>query len=83
LDLLSPVDRADPKPRFGGELAWRNRAFARAGYVVSARGSESGGPSIGFGYISGGLSIDIGRVLTGFSADAGQAPTFLTLRVKF
>lgn len=82
-DLLSPVDRISPKPRIGGEVAWRQRAYARAGYVAAARGSESGGPSIGFGYVSGGVSVDIARVLTGFSADAGQAPTFLTLRLRF
>lgn len=83
LDVLGGLDFGSPRPRFGGEIAWHKRAFARAGYVVSQRGAESGGPSIGFGYVSGSFAIDIGRVLTGFSADANQAPTYLSLRLSF
>lgn len=72
-----------PRPRAGAELSWRRKAFARVGYVVRANQQESGGPSIGFGYASGSVAVDIARILTGFSADAGQAPTYLSLRVKF
>lgn len=83
VDLLGGLDLGSPRPRFGAEIAWRSRAFARAGFVVSRKGSEEGGPSIGFGYAAGSLAIDIGRVLTGISADANQAPTYLTLRLRF
>jgi hypothetical protein len=83
LDVLGGLDFGSPRPRLGGELGWHKRAFARAGYVMSQRGSEGGGPSIGFGYVSGKFAIDLGRVLTGFSADANQAPTYLSLHLSF
>lgn len=83
VDVLGGLDFGSPRPRFGGELGWHHRAFARAGFVVSQKGSEGGGPSIGFGYVSGNFAIDLGRVLTGFSADANQAPTYLSLRLTF
>ncbi|MBV6521010.1 MAG: hypothetical protein MNPFHGCM_01131 [Gemmatimonadaceae bacterium] len=83
LDVLGGLDFGSPRPRIGGELAWRRRAFARAGYIASQPGSENGGPSIGFGYVSGRFAIDLGRVLTGFSADANMAPTSLSLRLSF
>ena len=83
VDILGGLDFGSPRPRFGGELGWHKRAFARAGYVVRQSGSENGGPSIGFGYVSGNFSIDLGRVLAGFSADANQAPTYLSLRLSF
>jgi hypothetical protein len=83
VDVLDGVRVGNPIPRVGGVFAWQKRAFVRAGYVFEATASESGGPSLGLGFVSSKFSIDIARVFTGFSADAGQAPTFLSLRIEF
>lgn len=82
-DLIddTPFDR--PLPRVGGEFAWEKRAFLRVGYVFSSGSTESGGPTLGIGFIARRLVIDFARVFAGLSADAGQAPTYLSLRVTF
>ncbi|MEO6446526.1 MAG: PorV/PorQ family protein [Gemmatimonadaceae bacterium] len=83
LDVIDEVPVGNPLPRVGGEFVWEKRAFLRAGYVFESGDSESGGPSLGLGFVAGRLVIDFARVFTGLSADAGQAPTYLSLRVTF
>jgi len=76
-----PVER--PLPRLGGEFGWEKKAFLRAGYLFSLGSTESGGPTLGIGFVARRLVIDFARVFAGLSADAGQAPTYLSLRVTF
>ncbi|MEP7346181.1 MAG: PorV/PorQ family protein [Gemmatimonadaceae bacterium] len=82
-DLVDQVPVGSPLPRIGGEFAWEKRAFLRGGYVFSSGASESGGPTLGLGFVAGRLVIDFARVFAGLSADAGQAPTYLSLRLTF
>ncbi len=82
-DLIDETPVRHPLPRVGGEFAWEQRAFLRAGYVFSTGTSESGGPTLGIGFVARRLVIDFARVFSGLSADAGQAPTYLSLRVTF
>ncbi|ODT01185.1 MAG: hypothetical protein ABS52_17250 [Gemmatimonadetes bacterium SCN 70-22] len=82
-DVIDGVPVGEPLPRVGGEFAWEGRAFLRAGYLFSSGTSESGGPTLGLGFVAGRLVIDFARVFSGLSADAGQAPTYLSLRVTF
>lgn len=83
LDVIDELPIGRPLPRMGGEFVWEKRAFLRAGYVFESDNSESGGPTLGLGFVVGKLVIDFARVFTGLSADAGQAPTYLSLRVGF
>lgn len=83
IDVIDEVPVGKPLPRFGGELAWEKRAFLRAGYVLESANTESGGPSLGLGFVFGKFVIDFARVFTGLSVDAGQAPTHLSLRLTF
>ena len=83
VDLIGEIPVGTPLPRFGAEFGWEKRAFVRAGYVVEAANTESGGPSLGLGFVAGRFVIDFARVFTGLSVDAGQAPTHLSLRVTF
>lgn len=83
IDVVDQLPVAKPLPRLGGEFVWEKRAFLRAGYVFSAGPSESGGPTLGLGFVARRLVIDFARVFAGLSADAGQAPTYLSLRVTF
>lgn len=80
-DVIDELPLTRPLPRVGGEFAWEKRAFLRAGYVFASGSSESGGPTLGIGFVAGRLVIDFARVFAGLSADAGQAPTYLSLRV--
>lgn len=82
-DVIDEVPAGKPLPRIGGEFAWEKRAFLRAGYLFSSGASESGGPTLGIGFVARRLVIDFSRVFSGLSADAGQAPTYLSLRVTF
>lgn len=82
-DVIDEVPLGKPLPRIGSEFAWERRAFLRAGYLFSSGTSESGGPTLGIGFVAGRLVIDFARVFSGLSADAGQAPTYLSLRVTF
>lgn len=82
-DVIDEVPAGNPLPRLGGEFAWEKRAFLRAGYLFSSGTSESGGPTLGVGFVARRLVIDFARVFSGLSADAGQAPTYLSLRVTF
>jgi hypothetical protein len=82
-DLIDEFPLGHPLPRVGGEFAWEKRAFVRAGYVVESTSTESGGPTLGLGFVVSRLVIDFARVFTGLSADAGQAPTYLSLRLTF
>lgn len=82
-DVIDEVPVGNPLPRLGGEFAWEKRAFLRAGYLFSSGSSESGGPTLGIGFVARRLVIDFARVFSGLSADAGQAPTYLSLRVTF
>lgn len=82
-DLLSALPIERPLPRVGGEFGWEKKAFLRAGYVFSSGSTESGGPTLGIGFVARRLIIDFARVFAGLSADAGQAPTYLSLRLAF
>lgn len=82
-DVVDQVPVGKPLPRVGSEFAWEKRGFVRAGYVFSSGKSESGGPTLGLGFVAGRLVIDFARIFAGLSADAGQAPTYLSLRVTF
>lgn len=83
LDVIDELPVGRPLPRMGGEFVWEKRAFLRAGYVFESDDAESGGPTLGLGFVAGRLVIDFARVFTGLSADAGQAPTYISLRVGF
>ena len=82
-DVADKATLGDPVPRFGADVAFRERFHLRAGYAFEASGSEAGGPSIGLGITAGNLVFDFARVLAGLSADAGRAPTYLSLRYLF
>ncbi|MCC7060808.1 MAG: hypothetical protein IT508_11315 [Burkholderiaceae bacterium] len=82
-EVVDDVPVGRPLPRVGGEFVWEKRAFLRAGYLFSSGTSESGGPTLGLGFVARRLVIDFARVFAGLSADAGQAPTYLSLRVTF
>jgi len=82
-DVIDDVPVGKPLPRVGGEFVWEKKAFLRAGYVFSSGSTESGGPTLGLGFVAGRLVIDFARVFAGLSADAGQAPTYLSLRLTF
>lgn len=82
-DVIDEVPVGRPLPRIGGEFVWEKRAFLRAGYVFADGASESGGPTLGIGFVARRLVIDFARVFAGLSADAGQAPTYLSLRLNF
>jgi hypothetical protein len=82
-DLADGIHVGNPAPRFGTDIAYRDRFHVRAGYAFEATRSEAGGPSIGLGVSTGNLVFDVGRILSGLSADAGKAPTFLSLRYLF
>ena len=82
-DLADGIHVGNPAPRFGVDVAYRERFHVRGGYAVEASQSEAGGPSIGLGLSTGNLVFDVGRILTGLSADAGKAPTYLSLRYLF
>jgi hypothetical protein len=82
-DLVDGLRIGRPLPRVGAEFAWQERAFVRGGYVFESASAESGGPSVGLGFVRGSLVLDLARVFTGFSADAGQAPTYLSVRFAF
>lgn len=66
--------------RAGGELAWQERLFVRAGYAH--RAGASGG-SVGLGFAAERLRIDLGRSLGVENEVLGGAPTLLTLRYQF
>lgn len=83
VDVIDAIPVGRPLPRVGSEFAWEKRAFVRGGYVFSSGSSESGGPTLGLGFVAGKLVIDFARVFAGLSADAGQAPTYLSLRLVF
>ena len=82
-DVVDHVRLGDPAPRFGADIAFRERFHFRAGYAFEASKAESGGPSIGVGLSTGNLVFDVARILSGLSADAGKAPTHLSLRYLF
>jgi hypothetical protein len=79
-DDLTP---GKPRARLGSELGIQRRAFLRAGYIVREQGSESGGPTVGLGFVLRRFVVDIGRITAGLSADAGQSPTHLSVRFLF
>jgi hypothetical protein len=89
LDVRMAVDVSDdislnrPRARFGSEIGIQRRAFLRAGYIMRDQESESGGPTLGLGFIVRRFVVDIGRITSGLSADAGQAPTHLSVRFLF
>ena len=83
VDVADDISEGDPAPRFGADIAFRERFHFRAGYAFEASRSEAGGPSIGLGLTAGNLVFDVARILSGLSADAGQAPTYLSLRYLF
>ena len=82
-DVMDRLHLGDPAPRFGADIAFRERFHVRAGYAFEASTSEAGGPSIGVGLSTGNLVFDVARIVAGLSADAGKAPTYLSLRYLF
>ena len=62
-------------------LGWEGAVISP--HVLSSGSTESGGPTLGLGFVAGRLVIDFARVFAGLSADAGQAPTYLSLRLTF
>jgi hypothetical protein len=82
-DVADGIEVGNPAPRFGADVAFRERFHIRGGYAVEASKSEAGGPSIGIGLSTGNLIFDVARIVTGLSADAGKAPTYLSLRYLF
>lgn len=86
-DLIDDIEVHRPSINVGGELAYQQRAFLRAGYAMEGgaggSGPAFGGPALGLGLLTNNLAFDIARVFGGLSADAGQAPTFFSLRVLF
>lgn len=82
-DVADGIHVGNPAPRFGADIAFRERFHVRGGYAVEASKSEAGGPSIGLGISTGNLVFDVARIMTGLSADAGKSPTFLSLRYLF
>lgn len=82
-DVVDEISIDNPAPRFGADIAYRDRFHVRGGYAFEASRSEAGGPSIGLGLSTGNLVFDVGRTLSGLSADAGKAPTYLSLRYLF
>ena len=83
VDLIDELRVKNPLPRVGAEFAWEDAVFLRGGYVLEARGTESGGASLGIGFALRRLTIDFARSVSGLSADAGQPPAYLSLRVRF
>ena len=83
VDLADGIRVGNPTPRFGADIAFRERFHVRGGYAVEASRSEAGGPSIGLGLTAGNLVFDVARIVTGLSADAGKSPTYLSLRYLF
>jgi len=83
VDVADGIEVGNPAPRFGADIAFRERFHLRGGYAVAGSQSEAGGPSIGLGLSTGNLVFDIARIVTGLSADAGKAPTYLSLRYLF
>jgi len=83
VDVADGIHVGNPAPRFGADVAFRERFHVRGGYAVETARSEAGGPSIGLGISTGNLVFDVARVLSGLSADAGKSPTYLSLRYLF
>ena len=78
------VDRPafdNPSVRGGGEFAYREQLFLRAGYATGS--GDLAGAAVGLGVQRGGVSMDLARVFGGFSADLGTPPTHVTLRFRF
>lgn len=82
-DLIDELRIRNPLPRLGAEFAWDDAVFVRGGYVLEARGTESGGASLGIGFALRRLTIDFARNFSGLSADAGEPPAYLALRIRF
>jgi len=82
-DIADELKLGDPVPRFGADIAFRDRFHIRGGYAFEASKSEAGGPSIGVGLSTGNLVFDVARIVAGLSADAGKSPTYLSLRYLF
>jgi hypothetical protein len=83
LGAIDDLPAKRPLPRVGIEFDWERAVFVRGGYVVERTGTESGGPSLGLGFVKGRFAIDFARTFTGLSADAGQAPTYISLKLDF
>lgn len=65
----------------GVVVGYREQVFLRGGYKFQS--GEGGGPSIGFGLERGGLGLDIARRFDALSSQLGDAPTYVSLRVRF
>ena len=83
VDVIDALPAKKPLPRVGAEFSWDSSVFVRGGYVVESEDTEAGGASLGIGFVVRRLTIDFARSFSGLSADAGQAPTSLSLRVRF
>lgn len=67
--------------RVGGEFAYKQQYFLRAGLLDgSGDGSHS---TVGFGVQRGGIAMDFAQAFGGFSSAAGKSPTYVTLRFRF
>lgn len=79
------VDRllaiGNPSLRVGGEFAYKQEVFVRAGLLDgSGDGSHT---ALGLGFQRGGFSLDFARAFGGTLSDAGTSPTYVTLRFRF
>lgn len=82
LDVVARLsDNTDLGYRLGGEVTYRQRYQARAGYVIN--GPTGSGFSFGAGVSTGRLQIDLARFLSESVAPGVAPPTFLTLRYLF
>ena len=82
-DLLDDVKFRAPSLRVGSSIGYRDRAFARVGYVFDRGDGEGDGPAFGLGVVAGNLVFDIARIVRGLSAESGQPPTYVSLRYLF
>jgi len=71
----------EPSFRAGGEFAYKQQYYLRAGFVSGS--GDAAGAAVGLGFQRGGIAMDFARAFGGFSADQGQPPAYLTLRFRF
>jgi hypothetical protein len=80
-EMVARIGLADPSFRAGGEFAYRQQYYLRAGFVSGS--GDAAGAAVGLGFRRGGIAMDFARAFGGFSSDQGQPPTYLTLRFLF
>jgi hypothetical protein len=80
-ELVDNLSLGNSSLRLGGEFAYKQQYFLRAGLLDgSGDGSRS---TVGFGVQRGGIAMDFAQAFGGFSSAAGKSPTYVTLRFRF